>query len=483
MVFELVGSRLLAPTVGTSIYAWTSLIGVILASLSLGYYFGGRIADTRPHRAILALIISFASIAVAGTGLMKDIVSVGVVMLPVVMEVKAVLLSLVLFAPASFFLGMVSPFAVRLSMSDIGKSGRIAGNLYALSTAGSIFGTFLAGFYIIPNIGSMKTVFLLSFALIIVVIALLGRSVFNSKQVIALSFAIIFFNGSYFAVSVATKNEQQNGRIYVDTQYGHAWVFSGTDPKSKKPITALATDPYGTQAARFSDGTEDLVFDYTKFYRIVGHFQPVIQNALMIGGSAYTYPRDFLSHYPDASIDVVEIDPGMTKLAQDYFGLTSDSRLSIIHEDGRLFLNNSKKVYDALFIDAFNSATTIPFQLTTIEAVRAVYDRTRDGGVVLVNIVSSIEGDRGMFLRAEYATYKKVFPQVYVFAVNHPYEGTINQNIMLIALKSDVVPSFSSNNEHYQEQLSHVWTKPVVDDMPILSDDFAPVEYYRRETM
>ncbi len=480
MVFELLGSRILAPYIGTSTYAWTSLIGVILASLSLGYYYGGRLSDKRPEIRILAFVIGIASLCIFITTLVKDVVSSISLLLPFSIEIKSLLLSLILFAPASFFLGIVSPFAVKLRMLDMEKTGSVAGNLYALSTAGSIVGTFTAGFFIVPYFGLTTSLYTLSFVLFLMA-GLLYANLFR-KAGIAFIFIILFF-------SVLLKGDARDLFPFViadiDTEYNRIWVYKGVDKKTDRPTLNLSMDPFGTQASIFTDekGKDDLVFDSMKFYRLAGFFSPNAKTALMLGGCVYVYPRDFLQSFPSAVVDVVEIDPGMTEAAKKYFGFKDDPRMDIYHEDARTFLNENKKLYDLVFIDAFNSALSIPFHLTTIESTKLVYDSLNDEGIVLVNIISSISGDKGRFFRAEYETYKKVFPQVYVFPVEDVNSPNKIQNIIMVAFKSNLKPSFSSDKEEFRSYLSHLWKGEISADMPVLTDDFAPVEHYRRQAI
>jgi len=476
MVFELVGSRVIGPYVGTSTYAWTSLIGVILASLSVGYYAGGYLADKKPNVRPLALIILFSAIAIAFSAFTKDIFSEIISTLRAVLEVKSVMISLILFAPASFFLGMVSPYAVRLRISDVTKAGRTAGNLYAISTAGSIFGTFLAGFYIIPNLGSTNSLIILSIVLLFAAFLLLWGGKMGRPVTTAVFLLIIFLSLAY----IVSIGEKEILVADIDTEYNRIWVFRSIDFLTGKPILALTTDPYGTQAAIFADGTDDLVFDYTKFYRLFSHFAPNPRNALMIGGGAYTYPRDFIKNYPNAKMDVVEVDPGITGIARKYFGLKDENNLAIYHQDARIYLNENKKKYDVIFGDAFNSASAIPFQLTTKEAVQKEYEALNGDGVIMVNILSAIEGEKGKFARAEYATYKAIFPQTFLFAVQDTSDADKTQNIMLVALKSEKIPKWESTDKETNKFLSQVWNKPIAGDVSALTDDFAPVEYYKR---
>jgi len=266
----------------------------------------------------------------------------------------------------------------------------------------------------------------------------------------------------------------------VDTEYNRVLILNGIDKNTGKKTINLVTDPYGVQGAVFEDGTQDLVFDYLKMYRMAWHFVPSIKNALTVGGCVYAQPRDLLRQDSQVSLDVVEIDPGMTNVAKKYFGLTSNPRMSIVHEDGRIFLNNNKKKYDAIFIDAFNSASSVPFHLTTIEAVKKIYSSLNDNGVVMMNIISAIDGTSGKFLQAEYVTYKNVFDNVYVFQIHKENDPALAQNIMLVAAKSTTSPRMTSDDSEINGYLQRLWTKEIQSDVPILTDDYAPVEYYKR---
>jgi predicted membrane-bound spermidine synthase len=151
MSFEIVGSRMLGPYVGTSMFAWTSIIGVILLSLSIGYYWGGRIADMRPRADILSLFIFIAGLFLIITVLIKGLILETLTRSIDNIHIVSVIASLILFTVPSVLLGMVSPFAVRIKMKSVEKSGSTVGNLYSISTIGSIVGVFLTGFYLIPN--------------------------------------------------------------------------------------------------------------------------------------------------------------------------------------------------------------------------------------------------------------------------------------------------------------------------------------------
>jgi predicted membrane-bound spermidine synthase len=474
MVYEIIGSRLLSPYIGSSIYIWTSLIGVILGSLSLGYWLGGRFADRKCEVRILASVIFAAAGLIAVTTLIKDIFLSMLAASPMALEIKALIASLILFAPASVFLGMVTPYAIKLKVSSLETTGRTVGNLYALSTIGSIAGTFAAGFLLVPFVGSVRTLYLIAAALFVIAFVLfpLRLTQFNIA-VIAL-----------FVVAVAASEYtrlyeyQTSELIDVDTEYSRVQVFRSVDPLTSRPIRSYATDPFFAQSAMYFD-SDDLVFPYAKFFDLVAHFDPQFQRSLLIGSGAFSYPKHYLETFPNATIDVVEIDPSVRDIARKYFRLKDDPRMQMIDKDGREFLNNAPAgQYDAIFLDAFGSLFSVPYQLTTKEAVQRMSSTLNDRGVVLANIGSSITGDAGHFLRAEIATYRAVFPQVYIFKIRSDKKDTDLQNIVLVALKSDIAVNLNSPDRHLNELLAQAYTGPLDITEAVLTDDLAPVEYY-----
>jgi len=473
MILEIVGARVLAPYLGTSIFVWTSLIGIILGSLSLGYWWGGRIADRQPNYRVFSLIIFIAGIFIALISFSKELLLIAVRTHISDVRVGATVAALALFAVPSVLLGMVSPFAVKLRIDDLTKSGATVGYLYAISTIGSIIGTFLAGFVLIAYFGNTKILLVLSMALILT--SLLAYSETLSKTKLS---ALAMAAAALFLVERVNLSGMPPpaGFVDVDTQYSRVWIFNTQDEKSKRPIKLMMIGNENS-SAMFLDH-DDLVFDYTKYYRLVTHFKPDIKSALMLGGGAYSYPKDYLKRLPTATLDVVEIDPALTDLARKHFALKDDDRLKIYHEDGRIFINDTKNKYDAVLVDVFKSLRVLPHQLTTREAVQKIYDALGDGGVVLVNMISGIDGDNGLFLRAEYATYRAIFPQVYLFPVLDPADGELAQNIVMIALKSADTPAWRSADPELDGYLKHRWTREIRQDLPILTDDFAPVDHY-----
>lgn len=472
MVLEMTGSRILAPFLGTSIVVWTSLIGVILGSLSAGYWWGGRLADRNPSHRTLAGIILVAGFCIAGIALSKSFVLDFVQYRAGSVHLAAVLGTVVLFAPSSVLLGMVSPYAVRLKMRALEESGRTVGNLYAISTVGSIVGTFLAGFFLIGFFGSTNIIIILS--VVLAITSLLAYAGDRMVKISALSLFVLLLLGSQSYSGYLAGLDFHD----IDTQYNRILVYNTISMRTGKPMRVMVTGPEGTQSGMFLDDHTELALRYTQFYPLAAHFNPRMSKVLMLGGGGYSFPKFALRFYPRIEMDVVELDPGVTAVARRLFALRDDPRLRIHHEDARIFLNRASGSYDVILCDTFNSHYSIPFHLSTVETVRRLFDLLADDGVVLVNTLSAIEGDRGRFLRAEVATIKAVFPQVFLFPVDSSTPPERWQNVMIVALKSPGAPRLTSADPAIAELLRHRWTGPVKEDLPILTDDYAPVDRY-----
>jgi len=265
--------------------------------------------------------------------------------------------------------------------------------------------------------------------------------------------------------------------IDVDTNYNHVRIFDYTGPPFKLFIKVMQIN--NELSSGMFVNTSELIPGHNTFYRQLSkHFNPKIEAALMIGGAGYDYPKDFLNQYKEATMDVVEIDPKVTELARQYFRLADNPCLTIFHEDGRIFLNRNQKKYDAVFIDAFNSYV-VPHHLTTRETVQRIYDSLTEGGVVLVNLKSGLAGRNLRFLKAIKATYESVFPQVFIFPVADPRPTELVQNIILVGLKSTQKPRLESDDKETARYLKHLFTQNLKNDLPLLTDEYAPVESYQ----
>ena len=477
MILELIGSRILAPTLGTSIFIWTSLIGIILGALSLGYYFGVHLADKNPNIKIFSSLIFFAGIFVFFIIVAKSYVLEISFLLG--MKNGAVFSSIILFAIPAFFLGTVSPYAARLSMKKVEDSGKTIGNLYAVSTFGSIIGTFLTGFYLIPNFGSTNILYTIA-----IVLLLISLFIYHKKEkTVMLILAVIFIFG-FSLISRAFNQEKY--LVDEDSLYGHIRIYD-TERIDGKTIRIMAVENFLDSGMIL--GSEELAFEYTRYYRLDNAFKKDVKKVVLFGGAAYSVAKDFLLRNTEGEIDVVEIDPKTTQFAEEYFNLdVENERLNIYHEDARMFLNNASRnntdKYDVVYNDAFSSNCSAPFHLTTREAVEKIYNILDDDGVYIMNVISAISGEKSEFFRAEYKTISEKFENVFVFSIGEAFlvNSGLVQNIIVVATKGDVeINDIIENNrdEETRNLLDHYWKYKIeVEDIETLTDDYAPVDYY-----
>lgn len=479
MIIELAGSRLVAPFFGTSLIVWTALIGIIMTSLCIGNWLGGSVADKRPDAKLPARILMFSAVIIASTAFASNYILTQLQEMRLNLYVSSVYASAAIFAPSSLLLGMVQPFCVRLAIQNVSSSGTVAGKLSALNSAGSILGTFLGGFVLISLFPSGVILMIAAS-----ITALMSVAVYTGvwRKIISLIVLVSIGGGIFTALA--------NGLPYspvgeqIETQYNHISVAESIDRRNGRRVRIMITDPDAAQSLMYIDSPDELVSDYTKFYDLAFHYNPDATRLLMLGGGGYSVPKHILAERPGASIDVVELDPGITQTARDFFGLQDSPNLRIFHEDARTFLNRAERdniePYDAIFMDTFNSAIVIPFQLTTVEAGEKLRSLLKPGGVLVVNIISSVYGQKSGVFHGIYKAFSKSFGTMIIFPANAPepkYSHAL-QNIMLVA--GDFVPEAARPADKYAALLSHQWIQPFAPDsgVPAFTDSFAPVERY-----
>lgn len=517
MVLEMAGARLLAPELGTSIVVWTSLIGVILASLSVGYWLGGKLADSRlkgteqpagksgtsatdknrrgPAYAVLSNLLVGAAVCVFIAAALGGIVP-GFAARLLSLHLGTVFAALCLFALPAILCGMVSPYAIRLAITSSDTSGAVIGRLYAVGTVGSIVGTFLGGFVLLSWFGT--TTIIVGVAICLLAAAALVRlQPVVPKTLLALIFAgCIIADTAYSHWIAETGFTEQSIPITIETSYSSMRVAKGRE--NNRDMLLLLTDPGSCQSGMYVDDPAELAFAYTRFYGLGTGLHPEARSVLMLGGGGYSVPKwllDGRSELGDRefTLDVVELDPGMTRTAERYFKAdTHDPRLRVHHEDARTFVNRRAELvregqadrYDLVFADIFNSWYTVPFHVGTVEAARNIKELLNDDGVYVMNIISAISGDNGRLLRAIRNAFAEEFAEVHIFPVHQRYNGSIVQNVMLMAFKAPrslPVPGKDHVSPNLARLLANLWTSPFPApeaDVPALRDDFAPVERY-----
>ncbi len=466
MVLELVAARILSPYVGSSNLIWTTIIGIMLTSMSIGYWIGGKIADKKPDINILSLFILIGAFFTSLIPILEAILIQPLSELTDELVFVALVCSTIVFGTPSFILATVSPFAVKLEDKTHEDIGKTSGKISSLSTIGSIVGTFVAGFLLIPNLGVRVLILIITIVLFILSFVMFDKK--NKKYCACMVICLAVLLGLNYYGKVVFEKNNPDIIVDVDSEYSRIWIkeitVGETDYKIMQVDTGL--ESYINQT------TNEMGAAYLYYYDLFDYYNKDANSTLMIGGAAYTYPTYYLNKYEDKTIDVVEIDEKMTELAIMEFGLDVDnSRLTIYHQDGRSFLNSTENKYDTILIDAFKGVN-VPFELTTYEALQKAKNALNDNGMVITNIISSLEGEDEDFIKYEYATYNAVFEEVKLFRVKD-VEDTDKQNLILIGFKN----SENIDEEKYAEyeNLLSMEITDFTSDREIVTDHYAPI--------
>jgi len=460
MIVELVGARILAPYYGTSINTWTVLIGVILGSLSIGYWYGGKLADKQANIEVLSKILFFSGTNLIVVALSKDFIISSIGKLVNIGFVgESILVTVLLFLSPNILLGMISPYIVKLKLKSLRQSGSHIGALYAISTMGSIFGTFGAGFLLIPLLGVSKIMIFMG-------IILLMSSLFISSS--RLFFLKIFFIICSLLILYGLVRYEsfakENGLVDIDSPSGRIFIFNTTHPITHKPSTYLITGAFGYQSSKSGESMSPYVLTSDL---IIKSLVANKRKMLVIGGGAFRLPDYFLSKYQSLNIDVVEIDDEIVKLAGQYFNHKENARLKTYIADGRIFINSSKSKYSVIFNDAYTDLYP-PYNISTKEAVQKIYDLLDENGLYISNVISPLEGRDSRLFKTIYKTYSSVFSKVLVFPLQNGIKKEEMQNILLVGMKS--------HNTHTHVTLPRQWTGSIDETVPVFTDDYVPIE-------
>jgi spermidine synthase len=486
LIIEVLAVRVFSPYYGNTIYTVSSVITVILLALSIGYYAGGVAADRNPSR------LRFFGLILASGIVLLILLLVGTLTLPAVssalsIEVGPLVSSAMMFLLPALLLGMVSPYAIKLQSLAAPEQGvgSVAGTIFFWSTLGSITGSLLAGFVLIPLVGVDRVLIAVGVGLVLIgfvpllVLGSRGRGVWTSGiAAVVLTTAATLYPGPPL-VDAATIVHRSDGVYQQITIYEGAYLG--------RPARFLLLDR-SESGAMFLDSTDpsDLVYDYTKYYSLYKIFTPQVRNALVLGGGAYSIPKALLHELPDAVVDVAEIEPSFLDLAKRYFGAAESPRLRNFVEDGRRFLHDSDTDYDLIFGDVYYSYFSVPPQFTTQEFFALARSRLRPEGVFIANMIGDLSRRQPSLIMTEIRTFQTVFPNSYFFAVESAERTDQLQNITLVGFNSDrrVDVTKPPVTTHTQELIRYLRYKAVdvprrfeLSSYPVLTDDFSPVEY------
>ncbi|MGC6419698.1 MAG: fused MFS/spermidine synthase, partial [Chitinophagales bacterium] len=322
MIFELAGARMIGPYFGTSIYVWTNVIGVILASLSLGYYIGGHRADEQDANRLLASCLGATGLSVLLCLLIHSTVLRNLAHVVSDPRFGGLYASLILFALPSIFFGSISPIATRLMLKSLNETGKVTGKIGAISTIGSLIGTFVGGFILIPYLGVQQVM------LSVGVLMLLLSAIFSVQHFLKFAgLGVIIITLHFFFPQAAY------GKRY-STLYNDVMIYENVDASGDSIRIMQVNNHIGSAQYLNSD---ELVYPYLRQFRIDQQLVPGFTHTLTIGGAACSYPRELLMQYDDVTVDVIEIDGKLIELAHSHFDLPYSSRLKTYSQDGRHF--------------------------------------------------------------------------------------------------------------------------------------------------
>jgi len=505
---EIAASRVLAPFFGNSLFVWGALIGVVLTGLAFGYWAGGALADRLPATGLLLGVMTLAAALVLAIPLVDEPVLELIVSWDPGPRLDPLLAAVALFGLPSVVMAAVTPIAIRLLARSLASVGRTAGRLFAVSTAGSIAGTFATAFFLIPEFGTDQLLGLAATALFacVALVALVERLpvavALGAAGAVAAALAsaslapevggtlrgaaaenwspVYRLRGEEGGTAPDFAAEDVTVVFSRDTRYHRLAVVDDEDSRYLRFDSSF-------QSAMFLERPFDTRFEYTDFFHLGLAYRPAARDVLFVGLGGGSAPKRMWRDFRDLRIHVVELDPVVVDVAYEHFRLPRDPRLTVDVADGRRFLERDDRRWDVIAIDAY-FADSIPFHLTTHEFLQLVRSRLKPGGVVLANVIGALEGPDSRLFRALVRTYRTVFPTVLVHPVGDENEVAL-RNIILVGMEG-AAPEQDFLADRWSELRASSNGAPDLaraiggrldgeiptGDVPALTDDYAPTD-------
>ncbi len=472
LAVEILGTRILGPFYGVSLFLWSALITVTLAALSVGYAIGGRWADRGPRLDRLCYLMIGAGLWLLLIPWIKR--PVLFIAEPFGLRLAVLVATLILFAPPLTLLGMVSPYAIRLRAHHLDEVGRTAGDLYAISTVGSVLAALATGFFLIPNIGVSRLILLIGLALILsAVVGLLAQRSTKGAWVGAAA-AILALAPLTLWKLPGERSDPRRGLLAVEqSAYAELRVL---DMQGRRHL--LIDGGVHTIADPLSFASS---YSYVAAIDLTRLYFGTPGKMLLVGLGGGSVAKNFAA--AGWAVDAVEIDPAVVDLARRYFGL-EPADASVYEMDGRQFLIGSDDRYDVIIMDAFGSSS-IPFHLVTVESFGLIAAHLAEDGILAINVESVGWLDR--IVRSLSATLSQHFKyQLALPAFADPNELG---NVILLAANRDLAQSAgldarltSADLEQLMtSQRRRVWENrfvPSPSGAPVLTDELNPVDLW-----
>jgi len=474
MALEVAAFRMVGKTFGAALRETTAVIAVFLAAMSAGYWAGGRVADRWPRASTLVATLAAAALALLFVPQVDAALSPRIAESHLALSAHAFVAASALFALPTFLLAATSPIAVRLFTTTTGHSGATAGSISAISTAGSIAGSIVTAFLLIDWLASIaRTVMFVAAGTCVTALLVVLASAQASRR-LRLGIALLFV----FAAVLFSRSASLDAALLAPLP-GTRVVFAGDSPyhrivvEDRGPLREMKfnfllqsrmvrNDPFGPGLA------------YTDTFHIAPVIRPRIQRVLQIGLGGGTSPRQFSRFYPDAIVDVVEVDPVVVDVAKRHFAVTPSERLRIHVADGRTFLARSRERWDLIIIDAYTTSRygdTIPAHLTTREFFATVAAHLSEGGIA--HFHCAFDGSK--LFQSIHATMAGVFPHTVhtrgeILASDSPLIGDVD------ALRERAKASPAAHFPSFHPAVAGLRSDPPPHDALRLTDDYAPVD-------
>jgi spermidine synthase len=469
LIVEILGAKMLSPYVGTSHFVWTAQITVTLVGLAVGYYFGGWLVDRSSNLSRLYLCILGAAVYLAFSAGACE--RVAYFFLQYKLATGALLASATLFFIPLTLLAAVCPFLVRILATSFNVIGGQVGRLSAISTFGSVAGTLLIGYVLLPFLPNSVTMFITAggLALLVAVYFIAWGNRKAGPYLAAAFFLIAGFGVLGWRVNSTPKWPNLNEIYHANSNFGMLQVVERTWDKHLYYLNDFLVQNTYDPAEKKSTS----LFTYMLRYLAFG-YRTNLHDALCIGMGVGIVPRELAE--AGVKVDVVEINPAVVPVATKYFGFQPD-KLSINIGDGRYFVNATEKKYDALILDAFLGDSS-PSHLMTREAFTQMRRVLRPGGVLVINSFGEFQSGLDFLTTSLHKTLLSVFPSVKVHA-------TGNGNVFFVASdQARLVLTIPPNQNTHPEVASDVDScfdaviSPSTTSGMILTDDFNPIDFY-----
>lgn len=434
MAVELGGAKLIAPFYGTSLFVWSAVLAITLGGLTTGYYFGGLATKKfQPYRLLMTeLIIAFIWM------LLMPFIALHFMPLTKGLGVRtgSLVSAMMILMPALVCMGMVSPTIIQLANKNLMDSGKTAGTVYAVSTIGGILMTLFLGFYALPELGIRLSLWLSAIPLLLFATLLMPYAKVKKIYVLLILISIIFFTTS----TVRNYDKPMTDFTFLYKSEGILGQLSVlSNPIDERTTHRHMFINHIAQTYVNEDSLTVSMWDYPHRFATIASLKPPNSKALLIGLGGGSIAQEFIKLGFD--IDAVELDKRIPKIAKDFFDLQLPEN-HIYVDDGRHFIQYTKKTYDVVFIDVLNGENQ-PHHMFTKESIQTLKKILSKDAILMINLQGYIKGEKGKGTRS---VFKTLVSQGFDVGVFQSKEGG---DVHLYATKGKVdLSTFSSKRQN-----------------------------------